>query len=139
MVKRLKPSLAPRPLWTQAYFGPRYIWAPGILRPNAYFGREYLGPKQLRPDTLWPEDQIFNYSRVPNNSAARLLNFKISSYQHGYQSSDNLPTNALIEHHILLFYLFSMLFAAFFCYKCFNNAFFSCIFFLLLVSKLKKV
>ena len=121
MVKRLKPSLAPRPLWTQAYFGPRYIWAPGILRPNAYFGREYLGPKQLRPDTLWPEDQIFNYSRVPNNSAARLLNFKISSYQHGL-----IWTYTLIKIQIifLLTRLLSTIFYFFIYFQCFLQPFF---------------
>ena len=35
-------------------------------------------------------------------------------------NSDNFPTYTLIELHFLLFYVFSMLFTAFFCYNCFN-------------------
>ena len=87
------------------------------------------------------------YSKVPNNSAACLLIFKIFSYQHSLIWTYTLikiqiiflPTRLLSTIFYSFFYLFSMLFAAFFCYKCFNNAFFSFIFLLLLVSKLKKV
>ena len=87
-----------------------------------------------------------DYSMVPNNSAARLLIFKIFSlptrliwtYTLIKIQIIFLPT-CLLSTIFYFFYLFLMLFAAFFCYKCFNNAFFSFIFLLLLVSKLKKV
>jgi hypothetical protein len=54
----LTPSLAPRPLWPQAYFDPRHISAQGILRPNASFG----------PEILWPETTSTQYTsaRGPN-------------------------------------------------------------------------
>jgi hypothetical protein len=40
--QRLTPSLAPKQLWPQAYFGSRHISARGILRPQKYFGPEIL-------------------------------------------------------------------------------------------------
>ena len=76
-----KTTLAPHLLWPQTYFSRRHNSAQGILRPNEYFGsintsawcllqpeihqpgntsaRKYFSPKQLRPNTLWPQDQIF--------------------------------------------------------------------------------
>ena len=83
------------------------------------------------------------YSMVLNNSAARLSIFKIFSlptrliwtYTLIKIQIIFLPTR-LLSTIFYFFYLFSMLFAAFFCYNCFNNAFFSCIFILLLVSSL---
>ena len=82
---------------------------------------------------------------VPNNSAARLLIFKIFS----------LPTRliwtyTLIKIQIIflptrllstIFYIFLSIFNAFcslFCYHCFKNAFFSCIFILLLKALVVK-
>ena len=42
---RLTTSLAPRPVWPQAYFGSRHISARGIIWPNTYFGLEILRPE----------------------------------------------------------------------------------------------
>ena len=72
-----------------------------------------------------------HYSMVPNNSAARLLIFKIFSlptrliwtYTLIKIQIIFLPT-CLLSTIFYFFYLFLMLFAAFFCYKCLNNAFF---------------
>ena len=68
------------------------------------------------------------YSKVPNDSANRLLISKIFSYQHSLIWTYMLikiqiifPPTHLLSTIFTLFFLFSMLFAAFFCYNCFNN------------------
>ena len=67
MNKWLTPNLAPRPLWPHTHFGPKDTLAQGTFRFDEYFGLmltsawKYLNPKQLRPNTLQQENQIFKY------------------------------------------------------------------------------
>ena len=73
---------------------------------------------------------FFHYSKVPNNSTARLLIFKIFSYQHGLIWTYMiikiqivfLPTR-LLSTILNFFSIFKAFWSLFFCYNSFNNAF----------------
>ena len=105
------------------------------------------GSKIFFPWVKWMRNYITllrGYSKVPSNSAARLLIFKLFSYQHGLIWTYTLikiqiiflPTRLLSTIFYSFFIYFQCFLQPFFCYNCFNNAFFSCIFILFLVSRL---